>query len=114
MLSIVFFNMTKNSELNIEPATEENLSLENDSHPFDTKPVANLSERHPVIVDGILGEACIGSLGSYSTRINIKLYEEHPELGSEFQTKYFRFVEPGIVEWGHYGQNFRIDKVIKN
>ena len=106
--------MTDDLRIKTEPATEENLSLENDIHPFDSNPPERLSERHPVIVDGILGEACIGTLGAYSTRINIKLSEEHPDLGSTFQTKYFRFVEPGFVEWGHYGQNFKIEKIIKN
>ena len=106
--------MTNKSTLETEPATEENLSLENDIHPFDSNPPERLSERYPVIVDGIIGEACVGCLGSYSTRINIELSEEHPDLGSKFQTKYFRFVKPGYVEWGHYGQNFKIEKIIKN
>tara|TARA_B100001287_G_scaffold118852_1_gene100081 strand:- start:84 stop:413 length:330 start_codon:yes stop_codon:yes gene_type:complete len=107
-------DMTNKSTIRTEPATEENLSLENDIHPFDSNPHRKLSKRHPVIVDGIVGEACIGCLGGYSTRINIELNEEHPELGREFQTKYFRFIEPGFVEWGHYGQNFNIEKVVKN
>ena len=107
-------NMTRETIVRTEPATEQNLSLENDIHPFDSEPNKRLSKSHPVIVDGIIGEACVGCLGSYSTRIRVELSEEHPELGREFQTKYFRFVEPGNVEWGHYGQNFKIEKIVRN
>jgi hypothetical protein len=63
-------------------------------------------------VDGILGEACVGTLGAYSQRIRINLAEEHPELGSDFQTKYYIFTEPGKVTWGHSGASFTIEKII--
>ena len=88
------------------PATEENLSLEVDRHMMDTQSTESLpdpSPPHPVIVDGIRGEAAIGCFGTWSTRISIVLEEEHPELGKEFMTKYFQFTEPGVVHWGHYG-----------
>jgi hypothetical protein len=95
------------------PATEENLKLEEDVHPFDADlPKTVEFKLHPVIVDGILGEACVGTLGAYSQRIRINLAEEHPELGSDFQTKYYIFTEPGKVTWGHYGASFTIEKII--
>jgi hypothetical protein len=98
------------------PATEENLSLEVDRHMMDsqsTEPLPEPSPPHSVIVDGIRGEAAIGCFGTWSTRISIVLEEEHHELGKEFMTKYFRFTEPGVVHWGHYGQSFRIVKTLE-
>ena len=106
--------MTTNTDYQTIPATEENLSLENDIHRFDENPPKQLSERHPVIADDIKGVACVGSLGTFSTRINISLEQEHPELGKQFQTKYFIFTEPGVVNWGHYGQSFKIQKILIN
>ena len=92
-------------------ATENDLYLEQDVHPFDEGNQV-LSEPHPVLVDGIKGTAAVGSLGGYSTRIRILLEEEHPDLGKEFQTKYFMFKEPGLCLWGHDGKTFRIEKVV--
>ena len=106
--------MTVKKEFRTVPATEENLSLEDDIHPFDENPPKQLSPRHSVLVDGIKGVACVGSLGGYSTRINVELEEEHPELGKEFQTKYFVFTEPGSVNWGHYGQSFKIQRIVED
>lgn len=97
------------------PATEEDLMIEKDAHPFDEdlpKTVNFEEQMHPVLVDGIKGKACTGTLGSYSERILIHLEEEHPELGKEFGTKYFIFKEPGLVMWGHYEQTFTIHKII--
>ena len=96
------------------PATEENLTLEVDRHMLDSQSTEPLPEPTPpysVLVDGIRGEAAVGCFGTWSTRISIVLEEEHPELGKEFMTKYFRFSEPGVVHWGHYGQSFRIVKI---
>ena len=95
------------------PATEENLKLEEDVHPFDADlPKTVEFKLHPVIVDGILGEACVGTLGTYSERIRINLAEEHCELGTDFQTKYYIFTEPGKVTWGHHGATFSIGLII--
>ena len=95
------------------PATEDNLKLEEDVHPFDQDlPKTVEFKLHPVIVDGILGQACVGTLGAYSQRIRINLAEEHPDLGTDFQTKYYIFTEPGKVTWGHSGASFTIDKII--
>ena len=95
------------------PATEDNLKLEEDVHPFDQDlPKTVEFKLHPVIVDGILGQACVGTLGAYSQRIRINLAEEHPDLGTDFQTKYYIFTEPGKVTWGHYGASFTIEKII--
>ena len=98
------------------PATEENLTLEVDRHMMDSQSTESLPEPTPpysVLVDGIRGEAAVGSFGTWSTRIRIVLEEEHPELGKEFMTKYFQFTEPGVVHWGHHGQSFRIVKTLE-
>lgn len=92
-------------------ATENDLYLEQDVHPFDEGNQV-LSEPHPVLVDGIKGTAAVGSLGGYSTRIRILLEEKHPDLGKEFQTKYFMFKEPGVCLWGHDEKTFKIEKMI--
>ena len=101
---------------NTIPATEENLTLEVDRHMMDSQSTEPLPEPTPpysVLVDGIRGEAAVGCFGTWSTRISIVLEEEHPELGKEFMTKYFQFTEPGVVQWGHYGQSFRIVKTLE-
>ena len=101
---------------NTIPATEENLTLEVDRHMMDSQSTEPLPEPTPpysVLVDGIRGEAAVGSFGTWSTRIRIVLEEEHPELGKEFMTKYFQFTEPGVVHWGHHGQSFRIEKILE-
>ena len=98
------------------PATEKNLTLEVDRHMMDSQfnePLPEPSTPHSVLVDGIRGEAAVGSFGTWSTRIRIVLEEEHPELGKEFMTKYFQFTEPGVVLWGHHGQSFRIMKAVE-
>jgi hypothetical protein len=94
------------------PATEENLQLEIDDHPMATSRPPRLSEPYPVIVDGINGTAAVGSMGGYSTRLSIQLEAEHPDFGVDFGTKYFRFLEPGLVEWGHYGKRFTVLKIV--
>jgi len=99
------------NDIKTEPGTEENLQLVSDPHPFDEAPQTP-STFHPVLVDGIRGLAAVGSLGGYSTRIAVELEEEHPDLGREFATKYFMINEPGVVEWGHDGKSFSIQKII--
>ena len=81
--------------------------------PQSNEPLPEPSEPHSVLVDGIRGQAAVGSFGTWSTRIRIVLEQEHPELGKEFMTKYFQFIEPGIVHWGHYGQSFQILKTLE-
>ena len=97
---------------NTEPATEESLKLDSDATPFDGE--QTLSAYHPVLVDGIKGEAAVGSLGAYSERIHVVLNEEHPTLGREFMTKYFHIETPGTCQWGHDGQSFSIEKIIQS
>ena len=97
------------------PATEDDLMIENDVHPFDDDlpKTVNFSEQmHSVLVDGIRGKACTGTLGGYSERIRIILEEEHPDLGRDFQTKYYVFLEPGKVLWGHDEKTFEIHKIV--
>ena len=105
--------MEKNHRFNTVPATEENLTLEIDSHPFNPAPSEEISDDFDVIVDGYIGKAGVGCYGGYSTRIRIKLNEEHPKIGREFVTKYFRFIEPGKLVWGHYDDNtLMVEKII--
>ena len=107
--------MKNNEQIRTEPATEESLMIENDVHPFDKdlpKTVNFYEQMHPVVVDGIKGKACTGTLGTYSERIRIVLEEQHPDLGFDFTTKYFIFEEPGKVMWGHHRAYFKIDKIV--
>ena len=49
------------------PATEENLTLEVDRHMMDsqsTEPLPEPTPPYPVLVDGIRGEAAVGSFGT--------------------------------------------------
>ena len=95
-----------------EPGTEENLRLRMDPHPFDPTQ-QDMSPLHPALVDGIRALASIGGHGGYSDRIVITLEQDHPELGREFATKYYRIEVPGVVSWGHNGQSFTIEKIIQ-
>ena len=107
--------MKNNEEIKTQPATDESLKIENDAHPFDQdlpKTVNFEEQMHPVLVDGIRGKACTGTLGTYSDRISIQLEEEHPELGTYFTTKYFIFEEPGKILWGHDEKTFEILKIV--
>ena len=95
-----------------EPGTEENLRLLMDPHPFDPAQ-QEMSAPYPALVDGIRALASIGSHGGYSDRIVISLEKEHPELGREFATKYYRIDTPGVVTWGHNAQSFTIEKIVQ-
>ena len=95
-----------------EPGTEENLRLRMDPHPFDPAQ-QDMSPPHPALVDGIRALASIGGHGGYSDRSVITFEQDHPELGREFATKYYRFEVPGVVTWGHNGQSFTIEKIIQ-
>ena len=61
-----------------------------------------------VLVNEIEAKCVIGTFGTYSTRIMLSFETKHPELGKEFTTKYFRFLEPGILGWGHDGKTMKI------
>jgi len=109
------YNEKGDEKMNTIPATEKDLMIENDVHPFDEdlpKTVNFHEQMHPVLIDGIKGKACTGTLGGYSERIRIILEEEHPDLGSDFQTKYYMFLEPGKVLWGHKEKTSTIHKII--
>ena len=93
------------------PATYQSLVVENDYSPFTQTGQEGEEVMHNVLVDGIPGQAGIGSFGAFSERIKIHLEQAHPELDTEFKTKYFHFTAPGKVEWGHNGQSFEILKV---
>ena len=94
------------------PATEESLQLEVDDHRMNTPSPARLSAFHPVLVDGIEGTAAVGAMGGYSTLLVFQLETPHPDFGVDFGTKHFRFLEPGLVEWGYDGKQFTLLKII--
>mgnify|MGYP001331696570 CR=1 FL=1 len=77
------------------------------------EPLPEPSPPHPVIVDGIRGEAAIGYFGTWSPRIRIVLEEEHHELGEEFMTKYYRITEPGLLMLRGFKQTFQIMKTLE-
>ena len=62
-----------------------------------------------VSVDGHKAKCAMGPFGAYSTRINFSFENEHPELGKDFQTKYFKFKKPGVVSWGFDGKVFKVE-----
>ena len=95
------------------PATETNLRLEEDTHPMQD-PSLPLPELvgHEVLVDGVSARAFVGHGGRWSEGISIEFAEEHPTMGKDWGTKYFHFVEPGRVSWGHEGKTFTIHKVV--
>ena len=98
------------------PATEENLQLEVDRHMMQQaskEPLPEPSPPHPVIVDGIRGEAAIGYFGTWSPRISIVLEEEHHELGEKFMTKYYQIREPGVLMLRGFKQTFQIMKTLE-
>ena len=94
------------------PATEESLQLEVDDHRMNATRPAHLSAFHPVLVDGIEGTAAVGAMGGYSTRLVFQLENPHPDFGADFGTKHFRFLEPGLVEWGYDGKQFTMLKIV--
>ncbi len=61
-----------------------------------------------VLVDGIKAKCVIGPFGTWSDRFNLTFDTDHPELGKEFSTKHFEFLEPGILGWGHQGDKLKI------
>ena len=96
------------TKIDLVPVNGEDLVLVNDCNRFDEQYSPDHDPLIPVWVDGIKGKAGIGSFGAFSERLRIILEENHPELGQEFQTKYFLFEQPGQVSWGHHGQKFQI------
>tara|TARA_Y100000748_G_C15061795_1_gene318896 strand:+ start:78 stop:383 length:306 start_codon:yes stop_codon:yes gene_type:complete len=61
-----------------------------------------------VMVDDFKSTIVIGTFGAYSDRLNISFETPHPEFGKTFSTKYFRFIESGVIEWGHDGRTFNV------
>ena len=49
---------------------------------------------------------------SPSPKIVIVFDKLHPRWGEYFTTKYFRFEEPGKMQWGHQGENMSIDALL--
>ena len=62
-----------------------------------------------VLVDDYKSTIVVGTFGTYSERLNITFETPHPEFGETFSTKYFRFTEPGKIEWGHDGKSFNVE-----
>ena len=62
-----------------------------------------------VSVDGYKAKCSMGTFGGYTTRINFSFEDEHPEFGKDFQTKYFKFVKPGVISWGFNGKTLNVE-----
>ncbi|MBT3970848.1 MAG: gamma-glutamylcyclotransferase [Euryarchaeota archaeon] len=103
------------TEVKTCPATEADLIVQNDIHGFDPNPHSDPPIMHDVLVDGQPAKAGVGSFGAYSTRIVLVFDPPHPEWGDEFATKYFIFddKELGVVNWGHDGKSFHIEKIVE-
>ena len=61
-----------------------------------------------ILVDNYPARCYIRAATYVSTKIWIKFDEDHPRHGKEFLTKYFRFEEPGKMQWGHSGEHMTI------
>ena len=98
------------SERKTRPATEQDLIVQNDSHPMQPGNGKPFIFR-PVLVDGLPAKAGVGSLGGYSERIAIEFEQPHREFGDQFATKYFHIKkdEPGRCYWGHQNDSFAIE-----
>ena len=88
--------MEKNHRFNTVPATEENLTLEIDSHPFNPAP-SEISDDFDIRVDSYIGKAGVGCYGGYSTRMN---NIERGTSENRHDLRLFRFIEPGNLVWG--------------
>ncbi len=55
-----------------------------------------------------IGNPIVDSESNGSKKIVISFNENHPRHGKSFQTQYFVFVEPGKMQWGHYGEHMKI------
>ena len=61
-----------------------------------------------VIVDGY--KATIELTYDFSERVLIKYKTKHPRWDASFQTKYFEFIEPGVMLWGYEDEKMNIIK----
>ena len=61
-----------------------------------------------VTVDGLDATCIIVDTSWRSTGVSIEFESPHPKLGEDFGTKYFRFISPGVMEWGHDGETLEI------
>ena len=61
-----------------------------------------------VTADAHPANCFIASAYFRSDKIVLLFDPAHPEYGKEWATKYFRFSEPGVMEWGHEGKTMTI------
>ena len=61
-----------------------------------------------IIVDKYPARCFLLDRGWNSTKIVILFDESHPMWEKVFTTKYFDFVEPGKMRWGHNGEVMKI------
>lgn len=61
-----------------------------------------------IVVDGNPARCFLQDRGWNSTKIVILFDNNHPLWGDYFTTKYFDFVEPGKMRWGHEGDSIKI------
>ena len=64
-------------------------------------------EKLIVTIDGYNAECFIAQRMS-SDKIIILFEKDHPKFGKKLITKYFRFKEPGIMNWGYGKKEIKI------
>ena len=65
-----------------------------------------------IVVDENKARCFLLDRGWGSTKIVILFDNPHPDWGDYFTTKYFDFVEPGIMRWGHNDESMKISKIV--
>ena len=61
-----------------------------------------------VLADGVPGHIFVGGRDFASDKVVIDFQPPHPEHGPQFATKYFEFITPGWLDWGHDGRRISI------
>ncbi len=61
-----------------------------------------------VLVDGYVAQAYIYHPTHRGSKIVIEFASPHPRWKRSFRTKYYDFIEPGVMLWGHDEETMRI------
>ena len=64
-----------------------------------------------IVVDENKARCFLLDRGWSSTKIVILFDNPHPVWDDYFTTKYFHFVEPGVMRWGHNEERMKISKI---
>ena len=66
-----------------------------------------------IVVDGHTARCFLLDRGWNSTKIVVIFDEPHPVWNEAFTTKYFDFIEPGKMRWGHDKEVMSIGKIVQ-